>query len=222
MQWATTQGGLIPTQAYFVAAVMGQTMASNTQLASSAFTEKFSGGVPLVGVFVEPNLTTTQIANIEGQSTSLGPNGNLYLNYGNSFNVLEQGTMMAPGVFFDQILNLDILASNIQFAIMNLLTSSPKIPQTDAGQQLLIQAVESALTQSANTGFIASGVWKGQNILNQITPGMALPTGFAVVSPLYKTLTSAQIQARQAPPIYVALIEAGAVHFVTIEVLVQI
>jgi hypothetical protein len=222
MQWATTQGGLLPTQIYFVAAVMGQAMASNTQLANSAFTEKFSGGVPLVGVFVEPNLTTTQIQNIEGQSTALGPNGNLYLNYGNSFNVLEQGTMMAPNVFFDQILNLDILASNIQFAIMNLLTSSPKIPQTDAGQQLLIQAVESALAQSATTGFIAPGVWSGQNILNQITPGMALPTGFAVVSPLYKTLTAAQIQARQAPPIYVALIEAGAVHFVTIEVLVQV
>lgn len=221
MQWASTQGGLIPTQAFFTAAVMGQMMASNTQLANSSFTEKFSGGVPLVGVFVEPNLTTDQVNFIEGTTTALGPNGNLYLNYGDAFNVLEQGTMMAPNVFFDQVLGLDVLSSNIQFAIMDLLTSIPKVPQTDAGQQLLVQAVESALITSAATGFIATGVWEGQTILG-LTPGTSLPTGFMVLTPLYKTLSQAQIQARQAPPIFIAIILAGAVHFVTVEVLVQL
>lgn len=221
LQYATTQAGLVPNQAYFVASVMGQMMASNTQLVNSSFTEKFSGGVPLVGVVTEPGLSTTQIANIEGSSTATGPNLNLYMNYAEAFNVLEQGTMMAPNVFFDQIIGLDILASNIQFSIMNLLTSVPKVPQTDAGQQLLIQAVEQALAVSANTGFIAPGVWQGQTVLS-ITPGTALPTGYKVVSPKYSTLTQAQIQLRQAPPIYVALIEAGAVHFVTIAVQVQV
>jgi hypothetical protein len=222
MQYATTQGGLLPTQAYFVAAVMGQAMASNTQLANSSFTEKFSGGVQLIGVYTEPNLTPTQIANIEGSTPGQGPNGNLFLNYANAFNILEQGTMMAENAYFDQILGLDVLASAIQYAVLNVLTSNPKVPQSDAGQQMLIQAVESACAQSATTGFIAPGIWQGQNIINQITKGMAMPTGYAVVSPLYSTLTQAQIQARQAPPIYVALIEAGAVHFVTVEVLVQV
>jgi hypothetical protein len=221
MQYATTQGNLLPNQAYFVVAVMGQAMASNTQLANSAYTEKFSGGVPLVGVFTEP-LTQAQVINIEGTSTATGPNGNLYLNYANSFNVLEQGTMMAPNTFFDQILNLDVIASNIQFSIMNLLTSVPKVPQTDAGQQLLIQAVESALAISANTGFLAPGIWNGQNIIGKIVPGQTLPTGYAVVSPSYRTMSAADIQARKAPPIYVALIEAGAVHFVTVAVFVQV
>lgn len=219
MQYSTTQGSY-PNQIYFVAAVMGQAMASNTQLQNSAFTEKFSGGVPLVGVYTEP-LSTTQVGNIEGITPGQGPNGNVFVNYGGAFNVLEQGTMMAENVFFDQILNLDLLASNIQFAIMNLLTSVPKIPQTDAGQQLLIQAVESALDQSRLIGFIAAGVWEGQTILN-LTPGTALPLGYLVQSPRYTTLSQAQIQARQCPPIYVALIEAGAVHFVTISVLVQV
>jgi Protein of unknown function (DUF3383) len=221
MQWASTQSGLVPNQAYFTASVMGQAMASNTQLTNSAFTEKFSGGVPLVGVVVEPNLSITQIGNIEGTTPAQGPNGNLYLNYGDAFNVLEQGTMMAENVFFDQVLNLDILASNIQFAILDLLTSVPKVPQTNAGQQLLIQAVESALAVSANTGFIAPGTWEGQTVL-AVSAGTPLPTGYAAQSPLYSTLDQAQIQARQAPPIYVTLIEAGAVHFVTIQVLVQI
>jgi len=199
---------------------MGQAMASNTQLQNSAFTEKFSGGVPLVGVFVEP-LNTTQIGNIEGTTPAQGPNGNLFLDYANSFSILEQGTMMAEDVFFDQVLNLDILASNIQFAVLNLLVSVPKVPQTDAGQQMLIQAVETALIQSQNTGFIApTGIWQGQTILG-LSSGQSIP-GFLVQSPKYSTLTQAQVTSRQAPPIYVALIEAGAVHFVTIQVLVQV
>ena len=227
MQYASTQNGLYPNQIYFTAAVMGQAMASNTQLANSSFTEKFSGGVPLVGVYTEP-LSTTQISNIEGATPGLGPNGNLFLNYANSFNILEQGTMMAENVFFDQILGLDILASNIQFNVLALLTTTPKIPQTDAGQQLLIQAVENALNKSLITGFLASGIWKGQTInLGNVSlnPGQALPNGYWVGSQSYATWAAQNpgaIAARQAPPIYVAIIEAGAVHFVTISVLVQV
>lgn len=228
MQYATTQGGIQPNQIYFVASVMGQMMASNTQLAGSFFTEKFSGGVPLIGVVTEPvgpgGLSTTQISNIEGQNTTSGPNVNLFLNYGGSFNVLEQGTMMAPSVFFDQILNLDILAANIQFAVISLLTSVPSVAQDDAGQQLLIQAVESAMDISANTGFIAPGTWNGQTILS-LTPNTALPTGYKVQSPKYsnyRKTNPGNITARIAPPIYGALIEAGAVHFTTIAVSVQI
>lgn len=229
LRYATTQGGIYPNQIYAVAMEMGQMMASNTQLAGSAFTEKFSGGVALVGGPVEPlapsanGLTQTQISNIEGVGV------NLFLNYGGSFNVLEQGTMMAPGVFFDQVLGLDVLASNIQYAIMNLLTSVPKIPQTDAGQLQLIQAVESALATSATTGFIAPGIWEGQTISlgtnNTLTAGQSLPAGYIVLSQSYasyRTSNPGGIAARIAPPIYVALIEAGAVHFTTIQVLAQI
>jgi hypothetical protein len=224
MQYATTQGGLYPNQIYFTASLMGQMMASNTQLANSSFTEKFSGGVPLIGVYTEP-VNTTQIANIEGSLPSFGPNGNLFLNYANAFKILEQGTMMAPGVFFDQILGLDVLGSNIQYNILNVLTTSPKVPQTDAGQQILVQAVEAALNQAVTVGFIASGgVWRGQaiNIGKGLSVGQSLPQGYIVLTPLYSQVSQASIAARQAPTIYVAMIEAGAVHFVTIAVMVQV
>jgi hypothetical protein len=52
--------------------------------------------------------------------------------------------------------------------------------------------------------------------------GTALPNGYLVQSPRYNTMSKADIAARKSPPIYVALIEAGAVHFVTIQVLVQV
>jgi Protein of unknown function (DUF3383) len=222
LQYATTQSGLYPNQIYFVAAVMGQAMASNTQAPNSAFTEKFSGGVPLVGVYTEPNptnpnapLTSSQITNVEQYG------GNLFLNYANSYSILEQGTMCAPSVYMDQILNLDILAANIQYNVMNLLTSVPKIPQTNAGQLQLIQAVEAALAVAANVGFIAGGVWEGPTILN-LTAGNALPSGYKVQSPPYSQQSSANRQARQAMPIYVSIITAGAVNFVTIQVNVQV
>lgn len=224
MQYATTQSGLYPNQIYFTASIMGCAMASNTQLANSAYTMKFSAGVPLVGVYTEP-LNFTQISNIEGSVPSQGPNGNLFLNYANAFNVLEQGTMMASGVFFDQILGLDIVASNIQYNIMNLLTTRPKIPQNDAGQQLLVQAVEAALDQAVQVGFInSSGVWRGQpiNVGSGLATGQSLPSGYLVLTPKYSQISQAAIANRQAPPIYVAFIEAGAVHFVTVAVMVQV
>lgn len=229
LQYATTQGGLYPTQAYFVAGLMGLLMAANTQLANSSYTAKFSAGVPLVGVYTEPNLSTTQISNIEGANTTAGPNVNLFLNYGGSFNVLEQGTMMAPSVFFDQVLGLDVLASDIQYNIMNAITSVPKVPQTDSGQLLLIQAVEAACATSATTGFIAPGIWEGQAINlgtnNSLAIGQSLPTGYLVLSQSYAAYRVANpggITARIAPPIYVVLIEAGATHFTVIEVQAQI
>jgi len=224
MQYATTQGGTYPNQPYFAAAVMGRAMGSNTQLSNSSFTMKFNAGLPLVNVYVEP-LTTTQVDKIEGVTRGEGPNGNLYLNYANKFSILEQGTMMADLVFFDQMLGLDVLAANIQFNVMNKLTTLPKVPQTDAGQQILVQEVERALAKSADTGFIAPGVWQGQTIdvggNNKLVAGQALPLGYLVLTPKYSSLSQSDIQARKAPPIYVALIEAGAVHFVTIQVLVQ-
>jgi hypothetical protein len=219
VQWASTQGGLYPNQIYFTAAVMGRAMAANTQLAGSAFSMKFSAGAPLVGVYTEP-LSTTQISNIEGPDTNTGPNANLFINYANSFSVLEQGTSMAQGQFFDEILNLDIIASNIQYNILNVLASLPKVPQTEPGQVQLEQAVEQALATAALTGFIGPGVWEGQTVLG-VTPGTPMPLGYIVQSQPYTQQAASDRQLRKAMPIYVTLIEAGAVHFVTVLVLVQ-
>jgi hypothetical protein len=166
----------------------------------------------LVGIATEP-LTETSIGTIEGN------NGNLYLSYGNAYSILEQG-VVADGQFFDEIINLDMLASEIAFNIMNLLVGAPKIPQTDSGQTQLIAAVTDACEASYARGFIGSGVWKGVQILN-LTSGKTLPKGYSVQSPPYSQQTPSNRQARQSMPIYVAIIESGAVHFVTIGVYVQ-
>jgi len=89
---------------------------------------------------------------------------------------------------------------------------------------MMIQAIEKALDTAVNIGFISSGVWEGQTILG-LTAGTPLPTGYAVLTQNYNAWAAANpalVTLRQLPPFYVALIEAGAVHFVTVELLVQV
>jgi hypothetical protein len=208
-QYATTQSGLFPNNIYAAIAAMGIAMGSNTGLANSAFTMKFKVET---GIATEP-LTPTSIGVVEGEG------GNLYLSYGNTYSLLEQGVVV-NGQFFDEIINLDMISSAIQFNIMNLLVSNPKIPQTDAGQTQLIHAVNQACDEAFVRGFLGPGVWKGVQIINLKT-GDTLPRGYSAQSYPYSTQSPSDRQARKAMPIYVAIVEAGAVHSIVIGVYVQ-
>jgi hypothetical protein len=102
---------------------------------------------------------------------------------------------------------------------MNLLTSNPSVPQTDAGQQSLLNAAAQACEQSVAIGFIAptNRKWTGPTVLN-LTAGQTLPQGYLVQSASYATAAASVFANRQAMPIYVSIIEAGAVQSVTIGV----
>lgn len=207
--YSTTQSGAFPNNIYAQCAIMGVAMGMNTGLANSFFTLKFK---ELVGITTEP-VSQTTIGLIEGN------NGNLYLSYANTYSWLEQG-VMGNGQFFDEVLNLDMLASNIQYNIVNLLTERPSIPQTDAGQTMLLNAVNQAGQQAATIGFLAPGTWEGQTVLTVVS-GTPIPLGYLSLSPKYSTQSSADRQARKSMPIYVLITEAGAVHSVLVGVYVQ-
>lgn len=202
--------GLYSTQTVdAVAALLGVAMGLNTGLANSAYTLKFKS---LVGDLAEP-LTQTQVNNIETN------NGNVYVNYQGGYTIAEQGAM-ANGQFFDEVINLDMLSNNIQLNVMNLLISNPKIPLTDAGVTQIMRSVNSACDQAVTVGFLAPGTWEGVQVLN-LNTGDPVPKGYVTQSPPVSSLTIAQRTARQSPPIYVSITEAGAVHSVTIGVYVQ-
>jgi hypothetical protein len=207
--YSTTQSGSFPNNIYAAVAAMGVAMGLNTGLAGSYFTLKFK---ELVGITTEP-LSQSIIGIIEGN------NGNLYLSYANTYQWVEQGKV-GNGQFFDEILNLDMLASNIQYNIINLLTETPSVPQTDAGQTQLLNQVNAAGAASASIGFLAGAVWEGQQVLN-VSPGSPIPLGYLAVSPKYSTQSPADRQARKSMPIYMLITEAGAVHSVLVGVYVQ-
>jgi hypothetical protein len=211
VDYATTQGGAAPNNIYACAAVMGVMMGLNTGLPSSAFTMKFK---LMTGIIPEP-LTISQINAIEGN------NVNLYLGYANDdYTIFEQGTTPVSGTYMDQILSRDIIAAAIQFNVMNLLVGTPSIPQTDPGETQLIHAVNQSANAQVITGWIAPGTWEGVTIINLVA-GDPLPLGYLAQSYPYATQTPANRAARQAMPIYLAIIEAGATHSLLVGIYIQ-
>lgn len=207
--YSTIQNGLAPNNIYAAVAAMGVAMGLNTGLANSYFTMKFK---QLVGILTEP-LTQAQISTIEGN------NGNLYLSYANAYNWIEQG-VVADGQFFDEVLNLDMLASDIQYSCVDLLTANPVIKQNNAGQAQILNAVSGACARSAARGFISPGIWDGVQIL-KLNPGDSIPNGYLAQSDSYVNQNKSDHALRKSMPVYVALIESGAVHSILIGVYVQ-
>lgn len=201
--------GIYSTTAHAGAAVLGLAMGSNTGLANSAFT---LGWKSLEGVTPEV-LTTTQANAI------LGWNGNIYTAYGTQYDLFTAGTG-ADGTPYDQTLNLAQLAQSIQLAVVNALTSGPKIPQTDAGVSILVDAIAGVCQQAVTQGVLAPGTWQNAPVLGLAT-GAAMPAGYVVQAATIASQTATQITARQSPPIYACVNLAGAIQSVTIGVIVN-
>lgn len=208
-QYSTIQGGDYPNNIYAIVAIVGYVCGQNSGLANSAFTLKFKQET---GIATEP-LTATQRGYIENQ------NGNLYLSYGNYYSWFEQGKM-ANGDFFDERINLDMLVNNIQLTISDLLNSTPKIPQTEAGVTQIIHGINQACDEAVNIGFLAPGEWTGKDILN-LKYGDTLTKGYLVQAEAIADQSTSDRQNRISPNIYVAIKEAGAMHSIIIGVYVN-
>jgi hypothetical protein len=210
--YSTTQSGAFPLNAYAGAALMGVATGLSTGLPGSYYTLMFK---QLAGIATEP-LSQTQYTNC------LAENANVYVSQGfnNAFQIFQPGCM-SSGQFYDQTFNRDFLVSSLQFEIVDELISQPEVPQTNSGQQRLLQAANAALTTSASIGYISAGTWTGAQILT-IGPGSPLPNGFLAQSAGYITQAPSAHAARQAMPVQIAYIEAGAIQSVAVTVAVQL
>ncbi len=198
--------------AHAVAATMGYAMGQNRGTNNSAFTLAYK---TLPGV-VTDDLTEAQVQYVCGDSETAGVNGNVYVNRADSYDILQEGCM-ADGTYFDEVLNLDMLKNEITLGVMDLLTARPKIPGTDSGVGMIINVINVACDKFVNTGFIAPGVWKGGPVLSMVD-GTMLPNGYVVLAESVDDQSQADRDARKAPPIYVCIKTAGAIHYVTIAV----
>lgn len=210
LSYNTTQSGEFPNNIYAAAALMGVACGLNTGLAGSAFTLDLKS---LIGVAPEP-LTQTQFTAISAAACNTCATFGAFAGY--VFNGI-----LSSGDFFDQILDRAMLVNLIQTNLMNLLTSVPKIPQTDAGEHQLIAQVDAACASIAAMGYLGPGVWTGAPILNLQT-GQSLPQGYLNQAPSFATQSSGNRAARQAMPIYCAILEAGAVDSVLVQVNTQV
>jgi len=188
------------------ASIMGYAMGANTGLANTAYTLAYKSEV---GVIPEA-LTENQVTLIKGQ------NGNIYINRGNTYNLFEQG-IMANGMHFDEIINLDMLVNDIRLAVMDLLAGIAKVPQNEGGITLLISAITGPCNAARNRGFLSPGVWTAPSILG-LNTGDTISQGYLILAETISSQSASDRSSRIAPPIYVCVKLAGAIEFVNIQI----
>ena len=156
-------------------------------------------------------LNTTQAAAIDGF------NCNVFAAYDNNTSIVQKGSM-ASGVRSDVITGTDWFVVTLQTALYNVLyTSDTKIPQTDAGMNVLATTAEAVCRQAVVNGLVAPGVWNtgGFGLLKQ---GDYLDKGFYVYIAPVSTQNSSDRAARKSMPIQIALKLAGAVETIAVTV----
>jgi hypothetical protein len=189
------------SNAHAAASIVGRAFSVNFQGSNTTLTIKFKQ---------EPGVAAENLT--ESQAATLGfKNCNAFVQYNNDTAIIQEGEMV-NGYFFDEVHGTDWLQNDVQTAVYNLLyTSTTKIPQTDAGINLILATIAHRLEQAVTNGLVAPGVWNasGFGALNQ---GDTLPKGYYIYAPPVATQSQADREARKAPAIQCAIKLAGAVH----------
>jgi hypothetical protein len=167
----------------------------------------------------EPGIVAEQLNGTQVDSVS-GKNSNIFVAYNNNTAILQRG-VMASGVFADIVAGTDWLAVTVQTSLYNLLYTSPtKIPQTDAGTNMLVTTVESVCAQAVNNGLLAPGVWNSAGF-GLLKLGDFMPKGFYAYAPRVDAQNPTDRAARKSVPIQVAAKLAGAIHDISVAVVVN-
>lgn len=164
------------------------------------------------GVIAE-SLPQTQMNNL------LANNCNVFVKYSNNTAIIQAG-VVSSGDFIDEIMGSDWLALTIQNTLYNLLYSNPtKIPQTNAGNNVLIAGMNSVLDQAVDNGLLAPGTWT-QPGFGLVAQNDYLPKGYYVYAPDINSQNPADRAARKSVPFQVMAKMSGAIH--TIDVMIYV
>nr|DAN05329.1 MAG TPA: tail sheath protein [Caudoviricetes sp.] len=197
--------GIYSTTSYAVASPMAYVMAHSEKSFDIAYKS-------MPGITVE---------DIQEQQTTLFKNNyiNYFVNRGNSYNLYEMGTM-SNGTFIDEVVQLDMLQEQIQSAILNVMTSDDKTPQTDDGVEVYNTAITGVLDKFVESKFISPGIWTGTTILG-IKTGTMLAKGYLILNSSISDQTQADREQRKAPDTYVLLKLAGSIQHLSVGVYVN-
>jgi hypothetical protein len=163
------------------------------------------------GVAVD-DLNSGQVAALKGY------NLNYYVNRG-GVAVLETGTM-ADGTFQDEVHNLDWFQAGIQNAIFAALVAAKKVPQTEEGGLVILDACNKFAKKGVTNGMLGAGFWTGAGF-GELKTGGFLPQGFYFSIGAVKDMSDADKAARKSPPVTGALILASAIHTVAVQITIQ-
>ena len=198
--------GIVSPQENMHMGIIGWAMGAQTGLRDSAYTLHLK---KIVGLSVDPwkynDLDKFKAAN-----------ANYYINRGDTYDVFEEG-VLADGTFFDELINLDYLANDLQLACMDKLTQVKKVAQTTGGMEILRNCMVAALEKMKLIGFIAPGIYTGDPFM-EIETGQMLSKGYVILNDSIDEQSVAERENRISPPFYIIVKLAGAVHTMTVQV----
>lgn len=181
-------------------------------LIGRAFSVNFSANRSTITLMYkqEPGVVAALLTETQAQ-TLKAKRCNVFVQYMNDTAIIQYGVMSGQA-YFDEIHGLDWFSDALQTAEYNLLyQSKTKIPQTDAGQNQLVNTAAGVCQEAINNGLIAPGQWNADGF-GQITRGDYLSEGFYIYTPPMAAQDQSIREQRIAPPIQIALKLAGAIH----------
>lgn len=197
------------SSAYAVASLLGRILTTNYNANKSVITLMYKQ---------EPGITAEQLNSTQANALA-AKSVNVFVAYNNQTSIIQNG-VMASGQFIDTVVGTDWLALTLQTSLYNQLYTSPtKIPQTDAGVNILQSAIEGVCFQAVQNGLLSPGVWN-QAGFGSLAQGDFVPKGYYIYAAPISSQTSADRAARKAPVFQIAAKLAGAVH--TADILINV
>ena len=177
-----------------------------------AFSVNFSANRSTITLMYkqEPGVVAALLTETQAQ-TLKAKRCNVFVKYMNDTAIIQYGVMSGQA-YFDEIHGLDWFSDALQTAEYNLLyQSKTKIPQTDAGQNQLVNVASGVCQEAINNGLIAPGQWNADGF-GQLARGDYLNEGFYIYTQPMAAQDQSIREQRIAPPIQIALKLAGAIH----------
>lgn len=186
---------------YAVCALFGRAFSVNFSANRSTITLMYKQEPGVVAEL----LTETQAQTLKAKRC------NVFVKYQNDTAIVQYGVMSGQA-YFDEMHGLDWFSDALQTAEYNLLyQSKTKIPQTDAGQNQLVNVAAGVCAEAINNGLIAPGQWNADGF-GQLSRGDFLEEGFYIYTQPMAAQDQSIREQRIAPPIQIALKLAGAIH----------
>jgi hypothetical protein len=186
---------------YAVASMFGRAFSVNFSANRSTITLMYKQEPGVVAEL----LTETQAQTLKAKRC------NVFVQYQNDTAIIQYGVMSGQA-YFDEIHGLDWFTDALQTALYNLLyQSKTKIPQTDAGQNQLVNTASNVCAEAINNGLVAPGQWNADGF-GQLERGQFLTEGFYIYTQPMALQDQSIREQRIAPPIQIALKLAGAIQ----------
>jgi len=186
---------------YAVASMFGRAFSVNFSANRSTITLMYKQEPGVVAEL----LTETQAQTLKAKRC------NVFVKYMNDTAIIQYGVMSGQA-YFDEVHGLDWFVDALQTALYNLLyQSKTKIPQTDAGQNQLVNAAANVCAEAINNGLVAPGQWNADGF-GQLERGQFLTEGFYIYTQPMALQDQSIREQRIAPPIQIALKLAGAIQ----------